>query len=118
MIPLRNSRGGGFLALGTLASKYGNGGTDAIRTSMGLKEYTSTTRKTGKLSPRCEEAVQHAYDILPTEDEDITPVVADHAIASLEIATKALSEELTPEELTPEESAALGTINDPPLDLQ
>ena len=44
---------------------------------------------------------------------DITPVVADHTIASVEIATKALDEELTPDE-----SAALGTINDPPLDLQ
>ena len=39
--------------------------------------------------------------------------MADHAIASIEIATKALDEELTPEE-----SAALGTIDDPPLDLQ
>ena len=39
--------------------------------------------------------------------------MADHAIASLEIETTALDEELAPEE-----SAALGTINDPPLDLQ
>ena len=108
VIPLRNSRGGGFLALGTLAQKYGNGGTDAIRTSMGLETYTSKTRKTGNLSPRCKKAVQRAYDIIPAEDENITPVVADHAIARLEIATKALDEE----------SAALGTINDPPLDLQ
>ena len=113
VIPMRNSRGGGFRALGTLAQKYGNGGTDAIRTSMGLESCTSTTRKIGKLSPRCEEAVQRAYDIIPAENDNITPVVADHVIASLEIATKALDEELTPEE-----SAALGTINDPPLDLQ
>ncbi|KAK3786846.1 hypothetical protein RRG08_029740 [Elysia crispata] len=112
VIPLRNNRGGGFLALSTLASKYGNGGTDALRTSMGLKDYNSKTRKTGKLSPKEEKNVQHAYDILPDEDVDITPVVADHTIASVEIATKALDEELTPEE-----SAALGTINDPPLDL-
>ncbi|KAK3744615.1 hypothetical protein RRG08_062265 [Elysia crispata] len=114
VISMISSRGGGFLALSTLASKYGNGATDAIRKSMGLKEYVSkTTRKTGKLSPQCEEAVQHAYDITPTENENITPVVVGHAIASIEIATKALDEELTPEE-----SAALGTINDPPLDLQ
>ena len=113
VIPLRNNRGGGFLTLGTLASKYGNGGTDAIRTSMGLKDYNSKTRKTGKLSPKGEKNVQHAYDILPDEDVDITPVVADHTIASVEIATKALDEELTPEQ-----SAALGTIDDPPLDLQ
>ncbi|KAK3785197.1 hypothetical protein RRG08_024296 [Elysia crispata] len=70
------------------------------------------TRKTGKLSPKCEEAVQHAYDITPDEDVDITPVVADHTKESVEIATEALDEELTPEQ-----SAVLGTINDPPLDL-
>ena len=44
---------------------------------------------------------------------DITPVVADHTKGSVEIATEALDEELTPEQ-----SAALGTIDDPPLDLQ
>ena len=113
VIPLRNSRGGSFLALGTLAQKSGNGGTDAIRTSMGLETYTSKTRKKGNLSPRCKKAVQRAYDIILAKDENITPVVGDHVIASLEIATNTLDEELTPEE-----SAALGTINDPPLDLQ
>ncbi|KAK3758960.1 hypothetical protein RRG08_024284 [Elysia crispata] len=113
VISVINTRGGGFLALSTLASKYGNGGTEAIRESMGLKKYDSKTRKTGKLSPKCEEAVQHAYDITPDEDVDITPVVADHMKGSVEIATEALDEELTPEQ-----SAALGTIDDPPLDLQ
>ena len=57
VISIISSRGGGFLALGTLASKYGNGGTDAIRKSMGLKEYDSNTRKTGKLSPKCEKTL-------------------------------------------------------------
>ena len=113
VISVINTRGGGFLALSTLASKYGNGRTEAICESMGLKKYDSKTRKTGKLSPKCEEAVQHAYDITPDEDVDITPVVADHTIASVEIATEALDEKLTPEQ-----SAALGTIDDPPLDLQ
>ncbi|KAK3741019.1 hypothetical protein RRG08_005709 [Elysia crispata] len=113
VIPLRNNRGGGFLSLGTLASKYGNGGTDAIRTSMGLKDYNSKTRKTGELSSKGKKNVKRAFDILPAEDVDITPVVADHTIASVEIATKALDEELTPEQ-----SAALETIDDPPLDLQ
>ena len=113
VIPLRNNRGGGFLALSTLASKYGDGGTNAIRTSMGLEDYNSKTRKTGKLSPKVEKNVRHARDILPAENVDITTVVVDHAIASAEIATKALDEELTPEQ-----SAALGTIDDPPLDLQ
>ena len=40
-------------------------------------------------------------------------MVADHTKGSVEIATEALDEELTPEQ-----SAALGTIDDPPLDLQ
>ena len=110
VIPLISKRGGGFLALNTLASKYGNGETETIRTSMGLENYNLKTRKTGKLSPTVEENVQQVYDILPAEDADITPVVADHTIASTEIATKALDEELTPEQ-----SAALGTIDDPPL---
>ncbi|KAK3761163.1 hypothetical protein RRG08_022565 [Elysia crispata] len=115
VISIISSRGGGFLALSTLASKYGNGGTEAIRKSMGLKEYDSNTRKTGKLSPKVEKNVQQAYDnILPAEDaDDITLDVVDHTIASTEIATEALDEELTPEQ-----SAALGTIDDPPLDLE
>ena len=113
VISVINNRGGGFLALGTLASKYGDGGTKAIRTSMGLKKYTSKTRKTGELSPKVMKNVQHAYDILPAENVDITPIVVDHTLAGAEIATKALDEELTPEQ-----SAALGTIDDPPLDLQ
>ena len=113
VISIISSRGGGFLALGTLASKYGNGGTDAIRKSMGLKEYDSNTRKTGELSPKGKNKVQHASDILPAENVNITPNVADQAAASAEIATEALDEELTPEQ-----SAALKTIDDPPLDLQ
>ena len=52
VIPLRNNRGGGFLALSTLASKYGNGGTDALRTSMGLKDYNSKTRKKEETQPQ------------------------------------------------------------------
>ena len=113
VISLRNNRGGGFLALSTLVSKYGDGGTNAIRTSMGLENYNAKTRKTGELSPKVEKNVRHARDILPAENVDITTVVVDHAIASAEIATKALDEELTPKQ-----SAALGTIDDPPLDLQ
>ena len=114
VISIISSRGCGFLALGTLASKYGDGWTNAIRTSMGLKKYTSKTRKTGELSPKVKKNVQHAYDILPAENvDDITLDVVDHTIASTEIATEALDEELTPEQ-----SAALGTIDDPPLDLE
>ena len=113
VIPLISKRGGGFLALSTLASKYGDGETDAIRTSIGLKDYDQKTRKTGKLSSKTEKNVQHAYDILPAENVDITPDVVDHTIASTEIATKALNEELTSEE-----SSALETIDDPPLDLE
>ena len=80
---------------------------------MGLKDYNSKTRKTGELSSKGKKNVQRTFDILSAEDVDITPVVADHTIASVEIATKALDEELTPEQ-----SAALETIDDPTLDLQ
>ena len=110
MIPLRSKKGGGFLALSTLASNYGKDGIDAIRTSMGLKDYNSKTRK---LSPKVQENVQHARDILPAGNVDITPVVAEQADESSEIAIEALDEQLTPEQ-----SAALDTIDDPPLDLQ
>ena len=106
VISIISKRGGGFLALSTLASKYGNGGIEAIRNSMGLNDYMKTQKN--------RETQPQAYDnILPAEDADITPALVDHTLASAEIATKALDEELTPEQ-----SAALGTINDPPLDLQ
>ncbi|KAK3750663.1 hypothetical protein RRG08_023029 [Elysia crispata] len=109
VIPLRSKKGGGFLALSTLASNYGKDGIDAIRTSMGLKDYNSKTRK---LSPKVQENIQHARDILPAGNVDITPVVAEQADESSEIAIEALDEQLTPEQ-----SAALDTIDDPPLDL-
>ena len=51
-ISIISSRGGGFLALSTLASKYGNGGTEAIRKSMGLKEYDSNKRKKRETQPQ------------------------------------------------------------------
>ncbi|KAK3794880.1 hypothetical protein RRG08_001028 [Elysia crispata] len=52
VISMRKRRGGaGFLALGTLAQKYGDGGTDAIRTSMGLESYTSKREKRGNSAP-------------------------------------------------------------------
>ena len=109
-ISIINRMGGGFLALSTLVSKYGKDGTEAIRTSMGLKDYNSKTRK---LSPNTQKQVQQASDNLPAKDVEITPVVADQAAASTEKAAEALDEQLTPEQ-----SAALGTIDDPPLDLQ
>ncbi|KAK3774450.1 hypothetical protein RRG08_028636 [Elysia crispata] len=115
VISIFSSRGGGFLALGTLASKYGNGGTDAIRKSMGLKEYVSNTRKTGELSDKGKKNVQNAYDIFPAKNVDITPVVTDHALASVEIATSALDEERT----SSEDSSSLETsYDDLPSDLQ
>ena len=52
VISVINTKGGGFLALSTLASKYGNGGTEAIRKSMGLKEYDSNTRKNRETQPQ------------------------------------------------------------------
>ncbi|KAK3700998.1 hypothetical protein RRG08_063252 [Elysia crispata] len=112
-ISLINKKVGGFLALSTLTSRYGKGGITAIKNSLGLKDYTSKTRKVGELSDNTQKQVQHARDTLPPENVEITPVVIDQAFKSSGIATEALDEELTPEQ-----SAALGTIDDPPLDLQ
>ena len=109
-----------FLALGSIAGEYGGGGTDAIRKSLELREYTSKTRKGAPhkaLSANGEKALQQAVDTLPTGGENITlqdfsDVVSD-ALASAEMATTVLDEELTSEQ-----TAALATIDDPPLDVQ
>ncbi|KAK3783594.1 hypothetical protein RRG08_048476 [Elysia crispata] len=103
-----------FRVLSTLAQEYGDGGTDAIRKSLELQEYTSKTRK---LSAVGEKALQQAADTLPAGGENIAlqdfSSVADDAIASAEMATTALDKELTSEQ-----AAALATIDDPPLDVQ
>ena len=110
-ISIINRMGGGFLALSTLTSRYGYGGTDAIRTSLGFENYKKNTR--GKLSPEVQEKIEQASNNISNENEEITPVVIKQADESAEIAAEALDEQLTPEQ-----SAALDTINDPPLDLQ
>ena len=47
-ILITTTRGGvRFLALPTLASRYGAGGTDALRGSLGLTSYTSGTSRKG-----------------------------------------------------------------------
>ncbi|KAK3775674.1 hypothetical protein RRG08_049853 [Elysia crispata] len=61
-ISIINKNSGGFLAIGTLASNYGYGGTHAIRVSLGLEEYTSKTRK---LSPEAQEQIRQAKANFP-----------------------------------------------------
>ena len=108
-----------FRALASLAGDYGGGGTDAIRKSLELQEYTSKTRKgvpQKALSANGERALQQAVDTLPSGEnvslQDFSSVAND-AIASAEMATTALHEELSSEQ-----TAALATIDDPPLDVQ
>ena len=72
-ISIINKNGGGFLSLTTLASKYGYGGTNAIRESMGLKDYNY---KTKRLSSEAQENLEQARANLPEGSEEITPAVA------------------------------------------
>ena len=110
-LDLINKRSGRPLALSTLASR---GGIKAIREDLGFANW-SQTRKT--LSANGERALQQAVDSLPAGGENIPPEelssVVQEAIAGAEMATTALDEELTSEQ-----TAALATIDDPPLDVQ
>ena len=63
-----NKKVGGFLALSTLASRYG--GVNAIKESMGLEEYDSKTRRIVKLSPEAKKNVEQASDNLTDENAD------------------------------------------------
>ncbi|KAK3744898.1 hypothetical protein RRG08_058078 [Elysia crispata] len=107
----------GFLALSTLARNYGDGAVRAIKMSLGLQDYATKTQKVGELSAETKEEIRRAHANLPTVGEGIPlqdlSSVADGTIASIETITTALDKELTPEQ-----SAALATINDPPLDVQ
>lgn len=113
------SGGVAFRALSSLAGDYGSGGTNAIRKSLELTNYTSKTprgapRKT--LSAGSEKAVQRAANALPVsfeniELQDLAGVVND-TLASTETAETALDKEMTAEQ-----SAALATLDDPPIDI-
>ena len=109
-LDLINKRSGRPLALSTLASRR----IKAIREDLGFANW-SQTRKT--LSANGERALQQAVDSLPAGGENIPPEelssVVQEAIAGAEMATTALDEELTSEQ-----TAALATIDDPPLDVQ
>ena len=78
-ISISTTRGRGrFLALSTLASRYGLGGTDALRRSLGLTGYT---RK--GLSSSAVKALQQADKTLPSNLDNIEledlPSIADSA---------------------------------------
>ncbi|MCW4239154.1 MAG: hypothetical protein N0E58_23165, partial [Candidatus Thiodiazotropha endolucinida] len=102
-IPITATRGQfRFLALSTLATRYGEGGTHALRSSLGFPEYTS---KTQRLSSSAVKALQQADKALPSganletiELQDL-PGIADSARRSAE-----------------DVETALKTIDDQPID--
>ena len=98
-ISISTTRGGvRFLALSTLASRYGTGGTDALRRSLGLTGYT---RK--DLSSSAVKALQQADKTLPSNLDNIEledlPGIADSARQSAE-----------------QVESTLTTIDDQPID--
>ena len=87
-ILITTTRGGvRSLALPTLASRYGAGGTDALRRSLGLTGYTSRTSRKG-LSSSAVKALQQADKTLTSNLENIEledlPGIADSARRSAE----------------------------------
>ncbi|MEW8525342.1 MAG: hypothetical protein AB2552_20050 [Candidatus Thiodiazotropha endolucinida] len=103
-IPITATRGKyQFQALSSLARKYGEGGTNALRRSMGLTGYTS---KTSRLSKAAVEKLQQADKVLGAGANDIEtielqdlPGVADSTIHGAK-----------------DVETALKTINDQPID--
>ena len=93
LLTMMKQKGGGFLALSTLENKYrktyGQGGADAIKNSMEV-EYRS---KMPKLSPEAQENLKQARANLPKGSEEITPAVADQAIASVQNILAVLTSE-------------------------
>ena len=68
-ISVAATRGGfRFLALDTLARRYGNGGTYALRKSLGLTDYRSGV---SRLSKEAVETLQNAEETLPKNIESI-----------------------------------------------
>ncbi|MEW8329975.1 MAG: hypothetical protein AB2692_03495, partial [Candidatus Thiodiazotropha sp.] len=93
-----------FLALSTLARRFGEGGTYALRRSLGLTDYASRVSRKG-LSSSAAKALQHAEETLPSganlegmEMEDLSGV-ADTTSQSVE-----------------EVETALLSMDDPPMD--
>ena len=89
-IPITATRGSfRFLALSSLARSYGEGGTNALRRSLGFTDYTS------KLSRSAVKALQQADKALPSDLESVEmkdlPGIADSARRSAEDVETALS---------------------------
>ncbi|MES9897343.1 MAG: hypothetical protein ABW141_20910 [Candidatus Thiodiazotropha endolucinida] len=94
-----------FLALSTLATRYGKDGAYALRRSLGLTGYTAGTARTSRLSSSAAKALRHAEETLPSganlEDMEMKDLsgVADTTSQSVE-----------------EVDTVLSTIDDPPMD--
>ena len=111
-IPMTATRGKfDFLALSSLATKYGEGGTVAVRRSLGLTGYTS---KTSRLSRAAERVLRQADKALCCSAGNIENIelqnlsgVVNSALPSTEQAETASDGK---------QSKALTSINDQPLD--
>ncbi|MEW8450413.1 MAG: hypothetical protein AB2694_20540, partial [Candidatus Thiodiazotropha sp.] len=100
-IPITATRGGfRFLALSTLASKYGSGGVNAMRQSLGLTDYKSSMPRLSKMAAK---TPQKAEETLPKNIEAVEmtelPGVANDVIQTTE-----------------DVETALKTIDDKPID--
>ena len=100
-ISVAATRGGfRFLALDTLARRYGTGGTYALRRSLGLADYRSGVSRLGR---EAVETLQNAEETLPKNTESIE--LKDHSGATNDaIGT------------TGDVETALKSIRDPPMD--
>ena len=111
-IPMTATRGKfDFLALSSLATKYGVGGTVAVRRPLGLTGYTS---KTLRLSSAAERALRQADKALSGSASNIENIelqdlsgVVNSTLRSTEQAETAFDGE---------QSKVLTSINDQPLD--
>ena len=101
-ISISATRGGfRFLALSTLATRYGKEGAYALRRSLGLTGYRSGISRLGK---KAVETLQNAEETLPKNIEsielkDLTGATNDVIVTTGDVET------------------ALKTIDDPPLDV-
>ena len=100
-----------FLALSSLATKYGVDGTDAVRRSLGLTGYTW---KTSRLSSTTERALRQADKALSGSTSNTENIELQDLSGIVNSALHSTEQAETP--LDEEQSKALTSINDQPLD--
>ena len=100
-----------FLALSSLATKYGVGGTVAVRRSLELTGYTS---KTSRLSSAAERALQQPDEALSGSASNIENIELQDLSGAVNSALRSTEQAETA--LDGAQSKALTSINDQPLD--